>query len=121
MACTGGAGRAPPVQVAGRNLTVAGVPIFIKGIAWNPFAAGQSASLGHVQDFAGFVNIDAPAIAAAGINVVRTYAPITDTSVLDTLWSHGIHVIMTVFYDAGYGDSAVSAAATVCSLKGHQV
>ena len=58
-----------------------------------------------------------PAMATAGINVVRTYTPITDLTVLDTLWAHGIFAILTVFYDAGYGDTPESATAAVCAVK----
>ena len=119
MSCAGSSGRQPPVQVAGRSITVAGQPIYIKGVAWNPYATGRSPDAGDAQDFAGFVGTDAPLMAAAGINVVRTYAPLTDSAVLDVLWSHGIFVINTVFYDSGYGHDSSTALAAVCAVKSH--
>ena len=48
-------------------------------------------------------------MASAGVNSLRTYGVIEDVSVLDVLWSHGIYVIMTVYYDAGYGETPAGA------------
>eukprot|EP00966_Prymnesium_polylepis_P053145 1229961-Prymnesium_polylepis.1 len=58
-------------------------------------------------------------MAAAGVNVVRTYGPIADTAVLDVLWSYNISVIMTVYYDSGYGDTTQTAVDSVCVVKSH--
>ena len=54
---------------------------------------------------------------AAGINVVKTYGPILDRAILDTLWAHGIAVLPTVFY--GGGNSAASAIEAACAVKDH--
>jgi beta-galactosidase/beta-glucuronidase len=118
MACPSAAGRSPPVLVDGRNLTIAGAPIYIKGVAWSPFDVSRSPNLGHQPDYSGFVGQDAPLMQAAGINVVRTYDTV-DAATLDVLWSHGISVIMTVFLDAGYGHTPSTATTTVCALKAH--
>ena len=56
-------------------------------------------------------------MAAAGVTLVRTYGPIWDTAVLDTLHSRGIGVAMTVFYDSAYGSSLEGALEAVCALK----
>jgi hypothetical protein len=107
------------VLINGYNLTVGGGPIFLRGVCWSPFAVGTSPNLGHSRQYATHVTQDAPLMRAAGLNAVRTYGPIMDTSVLDALWSHGIYVIMTVYYDSGYGATAAGAVATVCALKSH--
>ena len=88
----------------------------MKGVAWSPVALGK-VPWTHGADFLGTVAEDAALMADAGINVVRTYGPITDIEVLDVLWDHGISVMMTVFY--GYDETPQSAAAQMCALKSH--
>lgn len=119
MSCSTAGGRSPPVVVAGRNVSVGGAPVFLKGVAWSPFNASRSPNLGHPPDFSGFVAQDAALMQAAGVNVVRTYAPTLDRATLDILWAHNIWVILTVFLDAGYGDTAFTAVSHVCSHKSH--
>jgi hypothetical protein len=87
----------------------------MKGINWNPVSKGSV----HPQglDFRGTVDQDAQMMADAGINVVRTYEPLTDTVVLDKLWSHGIYVISTV-YPFG-GSDASTAQNYVNAVKSH--
>lgn len=99
-------------------MLVDGNSIVLKGVAWSPFGVGQSAQQGS-PDFTGFVERDAELMAELGINVVRTYSTIRDRFVLDTLWQHGIFVIMTVFYDSGYGHSATSAVENICGIMDH--
>ncbi|MEM6533326.1 MAG: glycoside hydrolase family 2 TIM barrel-domain containing protein [Myxococcota bacterium] len=85
---------APLVTLNGREVVVDGKPFSIKGVCWSPVPKGRGVD---GIDFAGAVDQDAPMLAEAGINLVRTYSPITDTAVLDTLWENGIYVAMTVF------------------------
>jgi len=117
--CAAQPGRSPPVQVEGRNVTSGGVPLFFKGVAWSPFNVSTSPNLGHRPQYAAFATIDAQLMQSAGINVARTYEAISDTAVLDTLWYHGVGVIMTVFLDAGYSQSASTATTAVCAVKSH--
>jgi beta-galactosidase/beta-glucuronidase len=78
----------------------------MKGIAWGPNGPNEGFDgTGHL--FATHVAVDAPLMAAAHINTVRTYGAPERTAagraVLDTLYANGIMVVMTVF--AAYGDS----------------
>lgn len=85
--------RSSDVSISGSSLFVNGSTFFIKGVCWHPTPLGSY----NAPDFAGYVDTDAPLMAAAGINVVRTYTTLADTTVLDTLRVHGIYVINEVF------------------------
>ena len=101
--------------IDGRNLYQNGEVFYIKGICWNPVPIGGN----HPRDidFEGTVDVDAQLMADLGINVIRTYEPITDTDVLDTLYAHGIYVINTVY---SYGGSTIASAVThVNAVKDH--
>ena len=91
--------RAQRISVAGRQLLIDGRPLHLKGVNWNPVGRGGL----HPQDldFEGFVELDAELMAAAGINVVRTYESITSRRVLDILWARGIYVMNTVYIWGG--------------------
>lgn len=93
-------------RLDGRNFYMDNEAFFVKGICWNPVDVGDVHPAG--LDFSGFVEEDAALMQAAGINVVRTYEPITSTAVLDTLLEHGIYVINTVY---AYGGSSVESVA----------
>jgi len=70
----------------------------MKAICWGPTNKGQY----NNPDYYGNVNRDAELMKIAGINVVRTYGTLSDKRVLDTLWSHGIWAVPTVY---SYGGS----------------
>lgn len=103
------------IQVRGRQVLVDGKPIHLKGVAWNPIPQGGR----HPQnlDFASVVAQDAELLARAGVNIVRTYEPITDLVVLDKLWEHKIWV-MNGLYNWG-GASVDSVIGKVNSVKHH--
>jgi len=95
------------IQVQGRQILVDGKPIHVKGVAWNPVKKGGTNP--RDVNFAEAVERDAALLAQAGVNAVRTYQPITDTRVLDVLWSHGIWVFNSVYnYGGAPSDSVVS-------------
>lgn len=104
------------VILSGRQLYVDGEVFLIKGVCWNPVPVGGN----HPADldFLGTVEADAALMEAAGINVVRTYEPITNTAVLDILYSHGIYVINTV-YSYG-GNAASSVVGSINAVKDHK-
>lgn len=106
---------APPVvTLSGRSVSVDGAPFTVRGVCWSPVPKNSGV---EGIDFAGFVAQDAPLMAAAGINVVRTYSPITDPAVLDTLWDHGIYVAMTVFNVTS--ESSATISSYVNAVKDH--
>jgi len=104
-----------PSEVRGRQLLVKGVPVHLKGVCWNPVRKGGT----HPKDldFRGFVASDAELMSRAGINVIRTYEAITDSEVLDVLWSKRIFVFNTV-YDWG-GEPIKVVAERVNAVKNH--
>lgn len=88
------------VYVEGRKVIVNSVPFYIKGVCWSPLDIG--ATLPGGINYTGYVEQDAPLMAAAGINVVRSYMPITDRHTLDIFYAHGIYIINTVYYYGGH-------------------
>jgi len=103
------------LTIVNQNLYMNGEVFYIKGVCWNPVPQGgyHPADL----DYNGSVEEDALLMRAAGINVVRTYEPITDIDVLDTLYENGIYVINTVYPYGGL--SVESAVSHVNNLKDH--
>ena len=108
-------GREIPVSVQGRQIMLGEIPFHMKGICWSPHPIGTSP--GPNDYFSDYVFSDAALMSEAGINVIRTYAPIMDTEVLDELLENGIYVMMTVYY--GYNDDVNLALSRVCELKQH--
>lgn len=101
--------------IPGDQVAVLDKDFYIKGVCWNPVPKG--ASHPHGIDYQGLVLKDAPLMAKAGINTVRTYEPITDKAVLDVLYQHGIYVINTVYIWGGADPSIVVDMVT--ELKDH--
>lgn len=100
------------VLISGHRIYVDNEPFFIQGVCWNPVNIGSTNA-----DFDGNVEEDARLMREAGINVIRTYGPITDIGVLDTLYENGIYVINSV-YNYG-GNSANSVIGIVNAVKDH--
>lgn len=94
------------VSITGRQLIVDGQAFHIRGVCWNPVPAGgnQPADL----DYAGYVEQDGALMQAAGINVVRTYEPLTDQAVLDSLYARGIYVLQGIYVYGGNPASVVT-------------
>ncbi len=103
------------VTIDGRKLMAGGVAFQIRGVCWNPVPKGATHPNG--LDFTGSAKTDIPLMQAAGINTVRTYEPILDTTVLDALHAAGIKVIMSVY--AWGGAEPSTALAAVNSVKNH--
>ena len=87
----------------GPRVLVGGRALHIRGVGWNPVPKGKTHPAG--LDFAGFADRDIPLMEQAGINVVRTYEPLTNVSVLDKLHAAGIYVLDSVY---PYGGDAAS-------------
>jgi hypothetical protein len=95
----------PAIEIDGRQLLVGGLPLFLRGVCWNPVPRGAQHPEG--LDFAGFAEQDSVELAALGVNVVRTYEPLLDTVVLDRLAAAGIVVINSVYPWGGAPASVV--------------
>lgn len=111
----GGAGGVPAmgISIDGRRLLLDSVPFHIRGVCWNPVPRGGT----HPADldYAGAVAEDAALMQAIGINVVRTYEPLTERGVLDTLHEHGIRVLNGVYVYGGDATSVVTARVNAVS------
>ena len=110
-----GVGSSGSATTSGRGLLLDGTPRWMKGVTWNPVAAGGT----HPADvdFSGFVAQDAALMRAAGVNVVRNYEPLRNPKVLDVLAEHGISLIASVY---PWGGAAVTAVDDiVAATKDH--
>lgn len=105
----------PVVTVSGRRILVDGVPLYLKGVNWNPVARGGVHPMN--LDFAGYAARDIPLMKSAGVNAVRTYEPLTDRGVLDQLWASGMYVVNTAY--ASGGATVASAGWVVDQVKDH--
>jgi len=97
-----------------RRIYVDGSPLHMKGVNWNPVPSGKTHPSGI--EFLEHVEMDARLMAEAGINVIRTYEPITDLAVLDELWKNGIQVINTVYSNS---EKSLDTAAQEVNLVKH--
>jgi glycosyl hydrolase family 2 len=102
------------VRIVDGALYVDGQPFYIRGVCYNPVPRGAT----HPQgvDFAGLTPTDIPLLQQAGVNVIRTYVPLTDGAVLDALYGAGIRVINGIFVADGPTADAVALAS---ALKAH--
>ena len=110
---SGGATQLTGIQIQGRTLLVDGAAYHIQGVDWNPVAKGKS----QPADYVGLAPVDIPLMQAAGINTVRTYAPLLDVNVLDSLHAAGIRVLNGV-YSYG-GDPASAVTERINAVKAH--
>jgi hypothetical protein len=83
---------ASSVQVQGRQLLVNGKPFVVNGMAYSPLSIGENWQ-GAWRDRPDRYLEDFPLIAAGGSNVVRLYAPVLSTAMLDAAWAEGLYVI----------------------------
>jgi hypothetical protein len=101
--------------VDGRRLLKDGRPLLLSGLCWNPVGVGARHPEG--LDFAGFAEVDIPLFVQLGVNVVRTYEPLLDRTVLDQLAAAGIYVINSVYPWGGSEASVVTER--VRAVKDH--
>jgi hypothetical protein len=103
------------VRLIEGGLFVDGQPFTIRGVCYNPVPRGATHPAG--VDFPGLTPLDIPLLAAARVNVIRTYVPLTDVAVLDALYAAGIRVIDGIFVA---GDSTTdSVLASASALEDH--
>eukprot|EP00122_Pirum_gemmata_P009259 Pgem_evm1s8559 len=102
------------ITVENRQLSVDGKVFHIKGVNWNPVNKGQTQGAGEGIDFIGNVDLDSSLMVEAKINCIRTYVPLTDTTVLDKV---RIYVINTVLPNADTTTETVISL--VNSVKTH--
>jgi len=103
------------IVVEGRALRVDGCPFHLRGVCWNPVEKGQNHPAG--LDYPGAAPGDATLMQAIGINVVRTYEPLTNVTALDALYERGIRVLMGAYVYGG--DPASVVTARVEAVKDH--
>jgi hypothetical protein len=103
------------IRVEGRNLLVGGCPLYLRGVCWNPVPKGE----GHPGglDYPGAAPGDGALMEVIGINVVRTYEPLTNRDALDAPWEHGIRVLVGTYVYGG--DAASVVTARVNAVKDH--
>jgi len=80
------------ISIQGRNVLVDNKIFYMKGVNWNPVPVGRSHPPRY-EDFLNYAKQDAPKMRDAGINIIRTYATVTHTDVLQIFVDHGIRVI----------------------------
>eukprot|EP00122_Pirum_gemmata_P004775 Pgem_evm1s4350 len=83
------------VTIKGREFFLNGVSMHFKGVNWNPVPVGYNEQ--DFIDWSGDVEQDGELMKQAGINVLRTYWPVTNLTILDSLYQKGIYVMMTVY------------------------
>ena len=112
------------VRVDGKFLEVAGSRYLVKGVAYGTFAPDAAGA-----QFPGLTRVDADfaAMAAAGINTVRTYT-VPSTAIMDLAERHGLRVMIGMPWAqhvAFLGDRALAhqiraeAVQTVRQLASH--
>jgi len=102
------------IRVSGRSLLIGDEPFIMKGVCWNAVPRGAVHPPSTENELA-LATIDAPLMAAAGINTVRTYTTVASVAVLNAFWAHGIYVVNPINPLAS--DSDIDAA--VDATKAH--
>ena len=80
------------ISIQGRNVLINNKIFYMKGVNWNPVPKGRRHPPRY-EDFLSYAKEDAPKMKDAGINIIRTYATVTSTEVLQIFVDHGIRVI----------------------------
>ena len=83
----------PNVTLHKGRLLVDGVDTYMWGVNWQPHVLGLK---GHEIPTANATQEaaeDAPTIASAGFNVVKTYNFLWDASVIDAMYAHGVYTV----------------------------
>ena len=80
------------ISIQGRNVLVNNKIFYMKGVNWNPVPKGRRHPPRY-EDFMNYAKEDAPKMKDAGINIIRTYATLTSSDVLQIFVDHGIRVI----------------------------
>ena len=78
------------VQVRGRFLFVGERKFYVRGVTYGPFRPNARGQEYHDEDR---INRDLENIAAAGMNVIRTYT-VPPRSLLDAAWRYGLRVMI---------------------------
>lgn len=83
------------VKVSGRTILVNDTPFLIKGVCYHPVPKGSDK-----RDF-GTLTQDLLLMKEAGMNTIRVYEPIDDSTVLDAMANAGMKVIISFGYNQG--------------------
>lgn len=92
-----------PVQIVNGQLCVHGTVFHGRGVAYSPTPVGFSVGQFPILSDPGVINRDAPLLRALHANVIRTYSPPPNNTLLDAFYNNGvdpIYMIMDYFVPA---------------------
>lgn len=91
------------VTVNGRNILINGEVFHMKGVNWNPIPIGVSVKNKTKAYFSENIEVDGELLEELGTNLIRTYEPILNISVLDALYRRNIYLMQPIYVSAEYG------------------